>query len=183
MDSSSFEKVKQETTKLFGGQYQVPFEELSKELKKVVQELKMSEQVLFNQTDQGDEITFKGALVFDSGSVELRQEATALMASLIPVISEKAKDFGIVVEGHTDSTPLAARGLIASNWELSSVRACRILRMFEEKGFAAQKMKALGWGDTRPIAPNKDSAGVPISANQAQNRRVVIKILKNFEAI
>lgn len=183
IDAESFEQVKKETTKLFGGQYHIPFEGLSSDMKKVVEDLKVGDQVLFSQTDQGVEITFKGALFFDSGSVELRPEATALMDSLIPVISEKAKDFGIVVEGHTDSTPLSRHGPVASNWELSSVRACRILRMFEEKGFAPSKMKALGWGDTRPIVSNADEYGNPIPANQAQNRRVVIKILKDVEGL
>jgi chemotaxis protein MotB len=182
VDAQSFEQVKKETSKLFGGQYTLPFEDLSRELKKVVKDKQLSDQVLFNQTDQGIEITFKGALFFDTGSPNLKDDAVGLLTQLIPIISERGKDFGIVVEGHTDSTPLVSDGPISSNWELSSVRACKVLHMFEEKGFSAAKMKALGWGDTRPVVPNTDDKGNPLPLNQAQNRRVVIKILKNPEA-
>lgn len=180
VDSSSFEKVKKETTQLFGGQYQVPFEKLSKELKEVVEKMNLSDQVLFHQTDQGVEITFKGALFFDSGSAVVKDGATQLLHSLIPIILDRAKDFGIIVEGHTDSTPIS-KGPYLTNWELSSVRACRIVQMFQEKGFAPEKMKALGWGETKPILPNLDDGGKPLALNQAQNRRVVIKIMKNFD--
>ncbi|KYG61429.1 hypothetical protein AZI86_17090 [Bdellovibrio bacteriovorus] len=182
IDSSSFEKVKKETTQLFGGEYQMPFEDLKKQLEEVVKKMNAGDQVVFTQTEEGIEITFRGALFFETGSYELRSEAIRLLTDLIPVISEKAKDFGIVVEGHTDSRPLLTDGPVATNWELSSIRACRVLRLFLEKGFAASKIKALGWGDTRSIASDKNPDGSWNEFNQAQNRRVVVKILKNFEA-
>ena len=182
VDPSSFEKVKKETTQLFGGEYKLPFEDLKKDLEKIVKDMQASDQVIFMQTEEGIEITFRGALFFDTGSFELRNEATTLLSDLIPVISEKAKNFGIVVEGHTDSRPLASAGAVASNWELSSIRACRVLRLFIEKGFSENRIKALGWGATRSIASDHNPDGSWNEVNQAQNRRVVVKILKNFEA-
>ncbi len=181
VDTETFENLKKETTKLFGGEYIKPFEDLSKNLKKVTEQMQMTDQVVLTETARGVEITFRGALFFNSGSFELKDEATNLLRKLIPVIAEKAKGFGIIIEGHTDSTALNGAGAISSNWELSSVRACRVLRLFESEGFAATRLKALGWGDTKPILPNMDAQGQPIVENQSQNRRVVIKILKNFE--
>lgn len=179
-DAGEFEKVKKETTKIFGGEYSRPFEDLAKDLQKVVKDMKMSDQVIFSQNDQGLEVTFRGALFFDPGAYELKDQAKVLMDNLIPVIAQKAKDYGIVVEGHTDSTPLSSRGPLFSNWELSSVRACTVLRLFQEKGFSPKKMKALGWGDTHPVVAEKNSQGIVIPEAQAQNRRVVIKILNDF---
>jgi chemotaxis protein MotB len=181
VDATQFEQVKKAATKVFGGEYKIPFESLTSKLKSVVEKQKLTDQVLFHQTDEGLEITFRGALFFDSGSANLKTEATTLLNSLIPAISENAKTFGIVVEGHTDNRPVNG-GIFASNWELSSVRACSVLRLFEQKGFDPNRLKALGWGERRPIVPNEDDKNSPLPENQAQNRRVVIKILRNFEA-
>lgn len=182
VDDQAFENIRMETTQLFGGEYRKPFEDIAKDLKGVLQQQNLADQVIFNQTAQGIEITFRGALFFNAGSFELREEALELMSKLIPVISEKAKNFGIVVEGHTDGTPLASHGAIASNWELSSLRACRILRLFESRGFDSKRMKALGWGSTRPLVEEKGMNGESMSEAQSQNRRVVIKILKSMES-
>lgn len=180
IDSSAFEEIKKETVKLFGGEYKMPFAELSKDLEQVVKDRKLEEQVLFHRTPEGVEITFRGALFFESGSWLLRDEAVNLLDQLIPVISAKAKGFGIVVEGHTDSAPLNAskENPVGSNWELSSIRACQVLRLFESRGFESKNLQALGWGATRPIVDDRDANGNPIPERQAQNRRVIIKVLQ-----
>lgn len=180
VDTAKYETIKREATKVFGGEYKVPFENFSRRLKEDVKRSNLQDQVFFNESDEGINITFRGALFFESGSSNLKAEAKQLLLGLIPTIAEQGKDFGIVVEGHTDNRPMVG-GVFASNWELSSVRACSVLRLFEEKGFDRTRLKALGWGDTRPILPNNDSAGNPIVENQSQNRRVVIRIIRNWE--
>lgn len=180
VDMMKYEQIKRETTKVFGGEYKVPFEKLSQQMKEMVKKENLTDQVMFQETEDGITITFRGALFFDSGLAKLKVEAIDLLGKLIPVISEQAKDFGIVVEGHTDNRPMVS-SLFASNWELSSQRACTVLRMFEEKGFNRNRIKAIGWGDTRPIVPNTDEAGNHLPENEAQNRRVVIKIMRNFD--
>jgi len=179
IDSTKFEQVKKETTKLFGGEYKIPFEKLTTKLKDVVKTQNLEGQVVFQESDAGIEITFRGALFFDSGSVALRSEAKTLLDRFIPTINENAKDFGVTVEGHTDNRPVVG-GQYTSNWELSSLRACTVLKLFESNGFSRFKLRALGWGDTKPIVPNEDAKGIPLAENQSQNRRVVVKILRDF---
>ena len=179
IDSAQYEKIKRETTKVFGGEYVVPFEKLTTNIKGVVIKSGVTDQVYFTENDSGIEMSFRGALFFDSGSFDLRPQAKQLLDNLIPQISLEAKGFAIVIEGHTDNVPLGHKRL--TNWELSSLRACTVLRLFESRGFPRERMKAIGWGDTRPIMPNNDKNGVGIIANQAQNRRVVLKILRSFE--
>lgn len=180
IDSGEFEKIKRETTKVFGGEYQVPFEKLSTELKKAVAEKNLTDQVFFTESDDGIQITFRGALFFDSGSAELKNTAGDLLEKLIPTIIGNAQGFGVLVEGHTDNRPMVG-AVFASNWELSSVRACSVLRKFIENGFNPDHIKAIGYGDRRPVAPNEDKDGTQLLNNQSQNRRVVIKILKTFD--
>jgi chemotaxis protein MotB len=180
IDSNEYEKVKKETSKIFGGEYQKPFAKLSSQLHKVVDDNKMGDQVIIQESEEGVTITFRGALFFESGSTDLKAAGAGLLKKLIPTINENSQDMGIVVEGHTDNRPIVSP-LFASNWELSSVRACTVLRTFLENKFNPDKIKAIGWGDRRPVVPNDDASGNPLPENEAQNRRVVIRILKNFE--
>ncbi len=181
VDSTVFESVKKEASKVFGGEYKVPFEALSDKIKDAIESQKMGDQVVFKQNDAGVEIAFRGALFFDLGSAELKPEALEMLDKIIPVVSEQAKSFGILIEGHTDNLPIVSKQF-SSNWELSSVRACSVLRLFESRGFSRKKLKAVGFADTNPILPNTDGNGQALPANQAQNRRVVLKILKDFES-
>lgn len=178
-DTQIFEKMKQETTKVFGGEYTIPFEQLYKKMDEIVKSENLSDQVKFQVTDEGIVLTFRGALFFDSGSVELKNQASQLLEKLVPKIYEQANAFNIVIEGHTDNVPISG-GIIKSNWELSSLRACTVLRFFQEQGFEESKLSAIGWGDTKPLLNNLDEQGNPIPENQAQNRRVVVRILNNM---
>lgn len=180
IDSGEFEKLRKETTRVFGGEYQKPFESLSGALQKVVEEKKLRDQVFIQETEEGILVTFRGSLFFDSGSAEMREQARSLLEQLAPVISTHSENMGIIIEGHTDNRPIYSK-IFPSNWELSSVRACTVLRYFVEKGFNPHKIKAIGWGEHRPVAPNEDKSGNLLLENQAQNRRVVIKIVKNFD--
>jgi chemotaxis protein MotB len=180
IDSGEFEKVKKETTKVFGGEYQKPFEKLSNELKRVIEEQKLGDQVFMQESETGILLTFRGALFFDSASADLREQASGLLEKLVPTIANNSQDMGIIVEGHTDDRPIVSK-IFASNWELSSVRACTVLRFFLEKGFNPDRIKAIGYGDRRPVLPNTDKQGKSLPDNQSQNRRVVIQILKNFD--
>lgn len=179
IDSVAFEKIKKETTKIFGGEYQIPFEKLSEKLKDVIAKSNLTDQVVLTETDRGIDVTFKGSLFFASGSAELLPKAKSVLLELLPVIQTEAKGFGVLVEGHTDNVPIQSK-MFASNWELSSVRACTVVRLFEEKGFSKNRLKALGWGDTQPILPNESKEGKALPHHQAQNRRIVIKILRHF---
>jgi chemotaxis protein MotB len=176
IDSEAYEKVKQATSKMFGGEYVQPQENLVKNLQTIIAETSLQEEVSFKQTDTGAEFSFPGGLFFDQGEIDLRPEAKKVLEKLVPVIMAQARGYGVVIEGHTDSVPVKGARGIATNWELSSLRACTVLRLFEANGFDRRHLKAIGWGDTRPAA---DSG--PDEERQAKNRRVVIKVLRDFE--
>ncbi len=171
IDPAKLEKVKQSASQVFGGEYKIPFSELTTQLKKATADAGVSDQVFFEQTAEGIQVTFRGALFFDSGSATLRTVAKDLLDKVIPVVKAQAESFNIVIEGHTDNVKING-GFFASNWELSSVRACSVLHVFEEFGFASNRLTAIGWGDTKPLVSN-DQAEM-----RSQNRRVVVRILK-----
>ena len=78
-------------------------------------------------------------------------------------------DFPITIEGHTDNVPIATVQF-PSNWELSAVRATTVLRLFNERGVGAERLTAIGYGETRPVETNITAEG------RARNRRVSILI-------
>lgn len=88
----------------------------------------------------------------------------------------------VVIEGHTDNVKinsLASTEAIKTNWELSSRRATGVLRFFEEGGLDSKvyNIVAMGYADSVPVATNDTEEG------RAKNRRIVIRIEPNLEAI
>jgi flagellar motor protein MotB len=129
----------------------------------------------------GDRITaweMSSAAFFDSGSATLRRDGEVILSGVAAELKlEMFRDYRITVEGHTDDSPInTAR--FPSNWELSSARAAAVVRFFLEQGIPAGKLRAAGYADTFPKLPNRDANGSPILENQAQNRRVVIRLEK-----
>ncbi len=130
---------------------------------------------------KGDRITtldMDSAAFFDSGSATISENGRAILADVAKKIqADEFKDYQVTVEGHTDDSPIKT-ALFPSNWELSTARASAVVHFFLEQGLPAQKLRAAGYADTFPKAPNRDANGNPIPENQAQNRRVVIKLEK-----
>lgn len=71
----------------------------------------------------------------------------------------------IVIEGHTDSS-----GEARSNRKLSLARAESVLEFLIASGIDAERIKALGYGEAKPIATNMVKKG------RAMNRRIDILI-------
>ncbi len=134
-----------------------------------------------NFEERGDRITsleISSAAFFDSGSAILSPAGRMILHGVAGNLkAEKFKDYQVTVEGHTDDAPIST-SLFPSNWELSTARAAAVVRFFLEEGIAAQKLRAAGYSDSFPKVSNRDANGRAIPENQAQNRRVVIKLEK-----
>jgi flagellar motor protein MotB len=130
---------------------------------------------------KGDRITtleMSSAAFFDSGSAQLSNAGkTILQEVAVNLLSPRFRGYQITVEGHTDDTPINT-AQFPSNWELSTARAAAVVRFFLEEPIPPQRLRAAGYADTFPKAPNRDRDGNAIPENQAQNRRVVIKLEK-----
>ncbi|PHR50781.1 OmpA family protein [Cycloclasticus sp.] len=79
----------------------------------------------------------------------------------------KQRPWHILVEGHTDNQPISTPRFL-SNWELSSARATSVTRYLIGRGIAPQRLSAIGYADTRPIASNIKDEG------RSKNRRVAL---------
>ncbi|RUM92301.1 MAG: cell envelope biogenesis protein OmpA [Thiomicrospira sp.] len=124
-------------------------------------------------------IDLPGELLFEVGSTNLEPKSEQLITALAKEIKAfPLHNYLIEIEGHTDDTPIHSIRF-PSNWELSSGRAISVLKVFFNTGINKQRLKAIGYADTRPKKPNRTKKGIAIPSNQATNRRVEIKVSKS----
>lgn len=102
-------------------------------------------------------------ILFDSGQADLSVGGLALLRRLLPVLRQSSHP--VAVHGHTDPLPIRS-ARFPSNWELSSARAGSVVRYLEANGIDKQRLRAVGFADTRPLVDNAGAEG------RAQNRRV-----------
>ena len=102
-------------------------------------------------------------ILFGLASAALSPEGRQLLNELAVVLG--TLPYELSVEGHTDNVPISS-SRFPSNWELSSARAAMATRALIEQGIAADRLRAVGYGDTRPLMDNLTSEG------RAKNRRV-----------
>lgn len=84
----------------------------------------------------------------------------------------------IEVAGHTDNTPLRSdpRKGFRDNVELSRTRAERAIQVLISGGLEADRAKAVGYADSKPIATNDTEKG------RSKNRRIEIMITQGAES-
>ncbi len=117
-------------------------------------------------------------LFFAAGSATLTpQGKTILRKEAAILLSPQYNGYEITVEGHTDDTPIHTAEF-PNNWVLSAARAGAVVSYFIRQGVNPQNLRAAGYADAFPVAPDRDANGKAIPANQAKNRRVVIKLQK-----
>lgn len=104
--------------------------------------------------------TFKGEAFFDYDSSELKPGAYAELRRISDVLNSYPQTV-IEVGGHTDT-----RGSDEYNQVLSEKRAIAVKNELINNGVMAQRIKAVGYGESRPI-----------SSDHAMNRRVEIIIV------
>lgn len=144
-------------------------EQLAEEIEEAVDESQFADEIDVDFTAQYVSLTLNGALLFDSGSDELKEEAKPLMDKVGQLLMRYAQST-IEIEGHTDNVPIH-NARFADNNELSSFRALSVFNYFMETTFLdPATIKHSGRGEYLPVADNATPEG------RAQNRRVEIKI-------
>ena len=115
----------------------------------------------------GTVITLEDSVLFDFGSSELRGQASTTLTNLATVIKD-SKAPKVQVQGHTDSVSDDA-----FNQKLSEQRAQAVSNALKSDGVAAD-LEAVGYGETKPVAPNENPDGSDNPAGRRLNRRVEV---------
>ena len=101
---------------------------------------------------------------FDSFNLTLK--ARAILDEQVAILKERS-EIKVEVGGHTDSI-----GTISYNQALSERRAKAVKMCLISKGSSRDQLKAVGYGESCPIAPNDTKEG------RAKNRRVELKVIE-----
>jgi outer membrane protein OmpA-like peptidoglycan-associated protein len=105
-------------------------------------------------------------ILFNSGKATFKAETMVVLENMNKIFKEYPNS-KFIIAGHTDSD-----GSNALNQTLSENRAAAVKAYLVENGIATDRLKAVGFGETVPIASNKTAKG------KAQNRRVEVTLIR-----
>ncbi len=117
-------------------------------------------------TRNGDNIILNmpSAITFDVNSSALKANFFSVLDSVNLVLKEY-KSTLVTVAGHTDSS-----GADDYNMRLSQQRAQTVATYLNNNGVATERLAAVGYGESQPVASNDTAEG------KARNRRVEITL-------
>ncbi|NML34749.1 type VI secretion system protein TssL, long form [Paraburkholderia antibiotica] len=122
-------------------------------------------QVTVDEDERSSKVVFRGDYVFLPGQSRIRPE-------LDPVLTKVAQEIvrvggNVTVTGHTDNQPIRTAEF-PDNQVLSEQRATFVADSLKAHGMPADRVIAIGKGDTQPIADNATVGG------RSRNRRVEV---------
>jgi len=122
-------------------------------------------------TDRQIRIDLDADVLFDFDKYTLRAEANQTLQKVAQVAATYP-DAPLLIEGHTDG-----KGTHAYNMTLSENRAAAVKQWLVQNGaIKAARVTTRGWGETKPVAPNKKADGSDDPAGRQKNRRVELTL-------
>lgn len=121
-------------------------------------------------------LTVFGGGTFRSGQDVINDISFSTIEALVSEISASPNS-RVIIEGHTDNVPinLSSNRRYRDNMDLSFQRAKAIANILVFHGISKDRISVIGYGDTRPIAPNDTEEG------RSRNRRVEVKLVPEGE--
>jgi OOP family OmpA-OmpF porin len=108
-------------------------------------------------------------ITFETNKAVIRTTSQDTLLDALDVLDDYP-DVRLEVQGHTDDV-----GNDQFNLELSQARADAVIQWFFARGVAPDRLTAIGFGETVPMADNNSDAG------RAENRRVEFRLLAGAE--
>ena len=124
------------------------------------------------RTAQGTWVRLDSAVFFALGKASLSGNGQRQLDRLAGILGARYGANRIRVEGHTDDIPVRkVKHVYPTNWELSSARACSVVRYLVNKGVSPNRIYPAGFSKYRPRLQ-----GTTADARK-KNRRVEVLIL------
>jgi chemotaxis protein MotB len=114
-------------------------------------------------------------VLFDTGRTEIKPAGKNALRAVAEVIRALPRR-QFQVAGHTDNVPIH-NDQFASNWELSTGRALRVVHFLIGEGADGSVLSAAGYSEVDPIANNGSPEG------RKQNRRTEITLQPNIDEL
>jgi outer membrane protein OmpA-like peptidoglycan-associated protein len=112
--------------------------------------------------EEKSQIFIEGKIVFETDSDVIRKfgDSEKVLKTLLAFINEHPEVTRVRIEGHTDDA-----GSEEHNQDLSAKRALAVCNWLVDNGVNHLRLIAVGFGESKPIAPNELAEG------RAENRR------------
>ena len=150
-------------------------EQMAQEIEEAISKYGIQDEVEVDFDAQYVMLNMNGAILFDSGKSDIKQEAYPLIDKIGKLIEPYQQNI-IEVEGHTDNVPIHS-SKYEDNDVLSFYRARSVSDYLREiTTLEPAHIKSAGRGEYVPIADNSTPEG------RARNRRVVIKIYNSYSS-
>ncbi len=119
-------------------------------------------------------VSIADKMLFRSGSTTLSKKSGDILQKVASIINDH-DDINVLVEGHTDSVPIA-NDKVNDNWDLSVLRATAVVRELQHKHkVEPDRLTAAGRSEYIPKGDNETASG------QSQNRRTEIIITPKLD--
>lgn len=99
-------------------------------------------------------IYIEGKIVFDTAKATIRPESEQVLKKLLEFLQAHPEVTRVRIEGHTDS-----RASDDVNQDLSARRALAVCDWLVDQGVDHARLIAVGFGESRPLAPNELAEG------------------------
>lgn len=111
-------------------------------------------------------------IYYATGSSQIKQDASSDLDRLVLFLTDNPS-LTIEIASHSDS-----RGSAATNLVLSKKRAQEVVNYLKNKGIGANRMRFIGYGETKLLNECKDGAKCTEEQHE-QNRRTEFKVIGN----
>jgi chemotaxis protein MotB len=119
-------------------------------------------------------ISLSDNMLYKSGSYEISDKAGQTLSKIAKIITDY-KDYEVLIEGNTDTIPIAKPN-IRNNWDLSALRASSVVQALQNMyGVDPKRLTAGGRGQYNPVASNATEEG------RIRNRRTQIIITPKLD--
>lgn len=128
-------------------------------------------------------VSMEESLLFASGSISVESKGVEALKKVAKVLDQNT-DINVLIEGHTDDVPMAGKGDIKDNWDLSVMRATSIVKIItKNSNIDPKRLTAAGRGEYFPI----DSAKTPEARKKNRRTEIILtpkldELLKVLEA-
>jgi len=140
---------------------------LQQQLEKTIDEFGLNKAINIKITQGYAQLEIQDNVLFKSSEADLTASGGVLLKRLTPLLKQA---IGLIlIEGHTDNIPIKT-AQFPSNWELGASRATSVLHFLVLQQLDSNRLRAITYADTMPIADNSTPEG------REKNRRVNILI-------
>lgn len=122
-------------------------------------------------------VSMDESLLFESGKTAVQPKGVDALKNVAKVL-EQNPDINVLVEGHTDDVPMAGKGEIKDNWDLSVMRATSVTKIIlQNSKTEPTRITSAGRGEFFPL----DAAKTPEA--RKKNRRTEIILTPKLDEL